>query len=81
MDLLENVGQFAAATNKEINTHIPNYVSLLPQLLCQLHSITMYADVETDEIYAQMTLQPLTSVPVSLIIWLSISLATINKKV
>ncbi|KAI7734746.1 hypothetical protein M8C21_002999 [Ambrosia artemisiifolia] len=48
--------QVAATTNKEIHGHIPNYPNLPPQLICQLHN----ADVETDEVYAQMTLQPLT---------------------
>ncbi|KAL7094190.1 hypothetical protein ACP275_11G086300 [Erythranthe tilingii] len=52
--------QVAATTNKEIDVHIPNYPSLPPQLICQLHNVTMHADVETDEVYAQMTLQPLT---------------------
>ncbi|KAI3712750.1 hypothetical protein L1987_71315 [Smallanthus sonchifolius] len=52
--------QVAATTNKEIDVHIPNYPSLPPQLMCQLHNVTMHADVETDEVYAQMTLQPLT---------------------
>ncbi|XP_057525940.1 auxin response factor 6-like [Amaranthus tricolor] len=52
--------QVAASTNKEIDAHIPNYPSLPPQLVCQLHDVTMHADVETDEVYAQMTLQPLT---------------------
>ncbi|KAM7523922.1 hypothetical protein LguiA_013824 [Lonicera macranthoides] len=52
--------QVAATTNKEVDAHIPNYPSLPPQLICQLHNITMHADVETDEVYAQMTLQPLT---------------------
>ncbi|GJX16120.1 auxin response factor 8 [Tanacetum coccineum] len=52
--------QVAATTNKEIDGHIPNYPSLPPQLICQLHNVTMHADVETDEVYAQMTLQPLT---------------------
>ncbi|KAL4569147.1 hypothetical protein LXL04_024778 [Taraxacum kok-saghyz] len=52
--------QVAATTNKEIDSHIPNYPSLPPQLICQLHNVTMHADVETDEVYAQMTLQPLT---------------------
>ncbi|KAL4652266.1 hypothetical protein ACB092_01G220300 [Castanea dentata] len=52
--------QVAASTNKEIDGHIPNYPSLPPQLMCQLHNVTMHADVETDEVYAQMTLQPLT---------------------
>ncbi|KAL2531184.1 Auxin response factor 8 [Abeliophyllum distichum] len=52
--------QVAATTNKEVDAHIPNYPSLPPQLICQLHNVTMHADVETDEVYAQMTLQPLT---------------------
>ncbi|KAF9624070.1 hypothetical protein IFM89_007768 [Coptis chinensis] len=52
--------QVAASTNKEIDGHIPNYPNLPPQLICQLHNVTMHADVETDEVYAQMTLQPLT---------------------
>ncbi|RVW85928.1 Auxin response factor 6 [Vitis vinifera] len=50
----------AASTNKEVDAHIPNYPSLAPQLICQLHNVTMHADVETDEVYAQMTLQPLS---------------------
>ncbi|KAE8730457.1 Auxin response factor 8 [Hibiscus syriacus] len=52
--------QVAATTNKEVDTHIPNYPNLPPQLICQLHNVTMHADVETDEVYAQMSLQPLT---------------------
>ncbi|OMO65817.1 AUX/IAA protein [Corchorus olitorius] len=52
--------QVAASTNKEVDAHIPNYPSLPPQLICQLHNVTMHADIETDEVYAQMTLQPLT---------------------
>ncbi|KAL1566704.1 Auxin response factor 8 [Salvia divinorum] len=52
--------QVSATTNKEVDAHIPNYPSLSPQLICQLHNVTMHADVETDEVYAQMTLQPLT---------------------
>nr|CBA12001.1 putative auxin response factor 8 [Illicium parviflorum] len=51
--------QVAVSTNKEVNGHIPNYPSLSPQLICQLHNVTMHADMETDEVYAQMTLQPL----------------------
>ncbi|KAJ0230357.1 Auxin response factor 6 [Hirschfeldia incana] len=53
--------QVAASTNKEVDSHIPNYPSLHPQLICQLHNVTMHADVETDEVYAQMTLQPLNA--------------------
>ncbi|CAD5171024.1 unnamed protein product [Musa acuminata subsp. malaccensis] len=52
--------QAAASTNKEVESHFPNYPSLLPQLLCRLHNVTLRADVETDEVYAQMTLQPLS---------------------
>ncbi|XP_042393955.1 auxin response factor 17-like isoform X1 [Zingiber officinale] len=51
--------QVSASTNKEIDAHIPNYPNLPPQLICQLHNVTMHADAETDEVYAQMTLQPL----------------------
>ncbi|XP_072969408.1 auxin response factor 17-like [Typha angustifolia] len=52
--------QVVASTNKEIDSQIPNYPNLPPQLICQLHDATMHADVETDEVYAQMTLQPLS---------------------
>ncbi|KAL2248500.1 UNVERIFIED_CONTAM: Auxin response factor 6 [Sesamum indicum] len=52
--------QVAASTNKEVDSTIPNYPGLQPQLICQLHNVTMHADVETDEVYAQMTLQPLS---------------------
>ncbi|CAI9782169.1 unnamed protein product [Fraxinus pennsylvanica] len=52
--------QVAVSTNKEVDAQIPNYPSLPPQLICQLHNATMHADVETDEVYAQMTLQPLS---------------------
>ncbi|KAK3156079.1 hypothetical protein QOZ80_2AG0102590 [Eleusine coracana subsp. coracana] len=52
--------QVSASTNKEMEAQIPNYPSLPPQLICQLHNVTMHADAETDEVYAQMTLQPLS---------------------
>ncbi|XP_073526273.1 uncharacterized protein [Phyllobates terribilis] len=52
--------QVAVSTNKDIDAQIPNYPGLPPQLICQLHDVTMHADIETDEVYAQMTLQPLT---------------------
>ncbi|KAJ6840421.1 auxin response factor 12-like isoform X1 [Iris pallida] len=51
--------QVVVSTNKEVDGHIPNYPNLPPQLICQLHEITMHADTETDEVYAQMMLQPL----------------------
>ncbi|CAL5029476.1 unnamed protein product [Urochloa decumbens] len=53
--------QVAATTKKRPNSRIPNYPSLPSQLLCQVHNITLHADKETDEIYAQMTLQPVHS--------------------
>ncbi|KAL3849060.1 hypothetical protein ACJIZ3_010942 [Penstemon smallii] len=51
--------QVAASTNKAVDATTPNYPGLAPQLICQLHNVTMHADVETDEVYAQLTLQPL----------------------
>ncbi|CAA6655791.1 unnamed protein product [Spirodela intermedia] len=53
--------QVSVSTNKEVEGRLPNYPNLSPQLICQLHDATMHADVETDEVYAQMTLQPLSS--------------------
>ncbi|RDX90064.1 Auxin response factor 6, partial [Mucuna pruriens] len=52
--------QVAVSTHREVDGHIPSYPSLPPQLICQLHNLTMHADTETDEVYAQMTLQPLS---------------------
>ncbi|CAA3010497.1 auxin response factor 6-like isoform X2 [Olea europaea subsp. europaea] len=52
--------QVTASTNKEVDATSPSYPGLSPQLICQLHNVTMHADVETDEVYAQMTLQPLS---------------------
>ncbi|KAL5214813.1 hypothetical protein ABZP36_003965 [Zizania latifolia] len=34
--------QVAASTNKEVEGHIPNYPNLPPQLICQLHDVTMH---------------------------------------
>lgn len=53
--------QVAATTRKIPNSRIPNYPNLPSQLLCQVHNITMHADKDTDEVYAQMTLQPVNS--------------------
>ncbi|KAL5985910.1 ADP-ribosylation factor [Asimina triloba] len=44
----------AVSTNRAANSHIPNYPNLPSQLTCQ-------ADRDTDEIYAQITLQPVNS--------------------
>ncbi|XP_057766076.1 auxin response factor 5 [Salvia miltiorrhiza] len=49
--------QVAVSTNRSATTQIPNYPNLPTQLLCQVHNVTLHADKETDEIYAQMSLQ------------------------
>lgn len=53
--------QVAASTRRTATSQIPNYPNLSSQLLCQVQNVTLHADKETDEIYAQMTLQPLNS--------------------
>lgn len=72
--------QVAASTNKELNGHIPSYPGLPPQLICQLHNVTMDADVETDEVYAQMTLQPLTPQEQKDVCLLPAELGTLSKQ-
>ena len=37
-----NASQVAVSTNKEVDGQIPNYPSLPPQLICQLHNVTMH---------------------------------------
>ncbi|MCO5565040.1 hypothetical protein L7F22_018710 [Adiantum nelumboides] len=51
--------QVAASTQKEVDAHMPAYPNLPPQVVCQLHDVILHADLETDEVYCQMTLQPL----------------------
>ncbi|XP_040998359.1 auxin response factor 19-like isoform X3 [Juglans microcarpa x Juglans regia] len=46
---------------KDVDAQIPNYPNLPSKLLCLLHNVTLHADPETDEVYAQMTLQPVPS--------------------
>ncbi|KAE9586721.1 putative transcription factor ARF family [Lupinus albus] len=54
--------QLAASTRRRAATsQVPNYPNLPSQLLCQVQNVTLHADQETDEIYAQMSLQPLNS--------------------
>ncbi|KAI4374936.1 hypothetical protein MLD38_012871 [Melastoma candidum] len=53
--------QVAVSTKRPATTQIPSYPNLPSQLMCQVHSVTLHADRETDEIYAQMSLQPVTS--------------------
>ncbi|PKI45688.1 hypothetical protein CRG98_034004 [Punica granatum] len=53
--------QVAVSTRRSATSQIPNYPNLPSQLMCQVHNVTLHADKETDEIYAQMSLQPVTS--------------------
>ncbi|KAI4352732.1 hypothetical protein L6164_006953 [Bauhinia variegata] len=53
--------QVAASLKKDVDAQIPNYPNLPSKLLCRLHNVTLHADPETDEVYAQMTLQPVPS--------------------
>ncbi|CAB4292586.1 unnamed protein product [Prunus armeniaca] len=53
--------QVAASMKKDVDGQIPNYPNLPSKLLCLLHNVTLHADPETDEVYAQMTLQPVSS--------------------
>ncbi|EPS64094.1 hypothetical protein M569_10686 [Genlisea aurea] len=49
--------QVASSMQKEADG-IPSYPNLPSKLICMLHNVTLHADAETDEVYAQMTLQP-----------------------
>ncbi|XP_076924566.1 auxin response factor 19-like [Bidens hawaiensis] len=49
--------QVAASMHKDTH-NIPGYPNLPSKLICLLHNVTLHADSETDEVYAQMTLQP-----------------------
>ncbi|KAJ4953243.1 hypothetical protein NE237_030075 [Protea cynaroides] len=49
--------QVAASMHKEADS-VPSYPNLPSKLICLLHNVTMHADPETDEVYTQMTLQP-----------------------
>ncbi|XP_038703612.1 auxin response factor 5-like isoform X2 [Tripterygium wilfordii] len=53
--------QVAYSTRRTATSQIPNYPNLPSQLLCQVHNVTLHADKDTDEIYAQMSLQPVNS--------------------
>ncbi|CAL5024064.1 unnamed protein product [Urochloa decumbens] len=53
--------QVAASMQKDIDAHVPSYPNLPSKLICLLHSVTLHADPDTDEVYAQMTLQPVNT--------------------
>lgn len=49
--------QLEASTNQELNQHIPLF-NLPPKILCHVVYMQLLAEPETDEVYAQITLQP-----------------------
>ncbi|XP_057778616.1 auxin response factor 18-like [Salvia miltiorrhiza] len=49
--------QLEASTNQELNQQIPHF-NLPPKILCRVVHIQLKAEPETDEVYAQITLQP-----------------------
>ncbi|GMH23294.1 hypothetical protein Nepgr_025137 [Nepenthes gracilis] len=53
--------QVAATMQKETNS-IPSYPNLPSKLICMLHNVTLHVDPETDEVYAQMALQPINKI-------------------
>ncbi|KAK3152126.1 hypothetical protein QOZ80_2BG0154740 [Eleusine coracana subsp. coracana] len=53
--------QVAASMQKDIDAHVPSYPNLPSKLICLLHSVNLHADPDTDEVYAQMTLQPVNT--------------------
>ncbi|KAF8053095.1 hypothetical protein N665_1463s0001 [Sinapis alba] len=53
--------QVAVSTRRSATTQVPNYPNLPSQLMCQVHNVTLHADKDGDEIYAQMSLQPVHS--------------------
>ncbi|GLT80296.1 hypothetical protein SLA2020_517440 [Shorea laevis] len=53
--------QVAASMRKDMDVQTPSYPNLPSMLLCFLHNVTLHADPDTDEVYAQMTLLPVPS--------------------
>ncbi|KAM0945508.1 putative transcription factor ARF family [Dioscorea sansibarensis] len=53
--------QVTVSTRKTVNSQIPNYPSLSSQLMCRVHNVTLHACSDTDEVYAQISLQPVNS--------------------
>ncbi|KZV18270.1 auxin response factor 19-like [Dorcoceras hygrometricum] len=51
----------SASMRKDVDSQVPNYPNLPSKLLCLLHNVKLHADPETDEVYVQMTLQPVPS--------------------
>ncbi|GMI91311.1 indole-3-acetic acid inducible 24, AUXIN RESPONSE FACTOR 5, MONOPTEROS [Hibiscus trionum] len=53
--------QVSVSTKRMMTSQVPNYPNLPSQLMCQVHNVTLHADMDTDEVYAQMSLQPVNS--------------------
>ncbi|KAK2439281.1 hypothetical protein P8452_34794 [Trifolium repens] len=66
--------QVAASLKKDGDVQVPNYSNLPSKLPCILHSLTLHADPDTDEVYAQMTLQPVPSFDMDALLRSDISL-------
>lgn len=66
--------QVAASLKKDGDVQVPNYSNLPSKLPCTLHSLTLHADSDTDEVYARMTLQPVSSFDMDAILRSDISL-------
>ncbi|KAJ7554044.1 hypothetical protein O6H91_06G123500 [Diphasiastrum complanatum] len=54
-----HIEQVAACTNQGVDMQMPHY-NLPAQILCRVLNMTLSAERETDEVYAQMTLVPET---------------------
>ncbi|KAJ7530024.1 hypothetical protein O6H91_15G075500 [Diphasiastrum complanatum] len=54
-----HIEQVAACTNQGVDMQMPHY-NLPSQILCRVLNMTLSAERETDEVYAQMTLVPET---------------------
>ncbi|KAI3508491.1 hypothetical protein L1887_23499 [Cichorium endivia] len=53
--------QVAISTNRIATSQVLNYPNLPSQLLCQILNVTSHANTDTDEIYAQASLQSVNS--------------------
>ncbi|KAJ7536068.1 hypothetical protein O6H91_12G055600 [Diphasiastrum complanatum] len=52
-----HIEQVAACTNQEVDLQVPHH-NLPSEILCRVLNMTLSAEKETDEVYAQMTLVP-----------------------
>ncbi|CAK8579421.1 unnamed protein product [Lathyrus sativus] len=66
--------QVAASLKKDVDVQVPNYSNLPSKLPCILQSLTLHADSDTDEVYARMTLQPVSSFDMDALLRSDISL-------